>query len=248
MYAQAENIEVRDTNIAGSDTTVTCTTYYKNHSIRSIKHFLNGKMNGQYQTYFENGKIESQSCYEKGNPLDTVKLFYANGKKHIFRPYNQGKIHGDMYTYDSTGMMVGSEHYISGKVYGLCKYWYPNGQLRKIASFDSLGQMDANNSQYFSNGKIKLYAQYSHGKRISINEYNENGIKIIEEIYQPDGKSIKNAKYRSPNGKPMGEIVNGNGSYIRCADGGVSCTKYFYENGIQVRYEDLPDNNDKNLK
>jgi antitoxin component YwqK of YwqJK toxin-antitoxin module len=99
-------------------------TYYNHEqNLLSEKYYeVNGKKEGVYKMYYENGQLKEMNNYIDGNIIE-YKLYYNNGCKLSDN------------TEDSFGQLYMVCNYVNGKLEGEFKSYYSDGQLKEIYNF-----------------------------------------------------------------------------------------------------------------
>jgi antitoxin component YwqK of YwqJK toxin-antitoxin module len=71
--------------------------------------------NGPYQSFYENGEIESEGNYQDAFENGEWKYYWANKQLQEKSTFNAGRYEGASYRYDSTGVLIKTIQYINGK-------------------------------------------------------------------------------------------------------------------------------------
>jgi antitoxin component YwqK of YwqJK toxin-antitoxin module len=139
------------------------------------KQKINGKLNGLYREYFENGNI-NKKCMCKDDKINGKnKEYYENGKLKIDSNYKDGKIDGEYKLYYENGKLEMDSNYKDGKINGKNKEYYENGKL-KIDSNYKDGKIDGEYKLYYENGNLEMDCNCKDDKKDGENkEYYENG-------------------------------------------------------------------------
>jgi uncharacterized protein len=143
-------------------------------------------LEGEQKYYFENGKIESISHFEKG------------------------KLNGLYETWNVSGNKKSEINYCLDLCCGTYKTWYENGQLEKNVSFKNpiydderkalKDVLDGKYLTYYNNGSPNQIGYYKDGKLEGIQlKFHENNVKASE-INFKDGLRFGSSKSYSKNG------------------------------------------------
>ncbi|MES2766598.1 MAG: CHAT domain-containing protein [Bacteroidota bacterium] len=90
------------------------TNYYEDGSVKAIGHYINGKANGEYISYFENGKLHEKSLY-KNDVLDGLSVVhFDNGQKNFEGNYINGKYDGNWTVWKSDGSVEAKYNFKNG--------------------------------------------------------------------------------------------------------------------------------------
>lgn len=204
-------------------------TYYKSGKLCVEKVLKNGKIDGEYKEYYENGQLKRKMKYNNGCEMDgesayrmvvekdgTVKSYYESGKL-------QGTWHITEMKYDDTWKIY------KGKMNGPYETYHENGQLEREANFKN-DNMDGVYKFYGKNGKIFMISNYKDGKLEGQTKiYNINGV-LLEEAFYKDGKANGLVKNYYEDGviKSIEEYKNND----------MINSKYFDRSGKEINMED----------
>ena len=170
-------------------------------------------LDGEQRSYFENGKLESISHYEKGM------------KNGLFETWNV------------SGNKKSEITYCLNVCCGTYKTWYENGQLEKNISFKNPiyddkrkaynEVLDGNYLTYYNNGSPNQIGNYKDGKLDGIQlKYYENNVKASE-INFKDGLKFGTSKSYSKNGLLIENesytIIKQNDELLSVKDGEYTC-------------------------
>jgi hypothetical protein len=100
--------------------------YYKNGKIQVHYTFINGKLNGECNTWYRNGEKCTEKYYVDGKEVNypTIsKKRYPNGKLKMYSLYRGDKLHGEYYEYHENGTPKIQTCYSDGKLHGEYKSW-----------------------------------------------------------------------------------------------------------------------------
>ena len=85
-----------------------CIYYWKNGKVKSKVHYKNGRMNGLFQSFYENGDLEEEGNYQYDNNQEysrkngSWKRYYPNGGLESEVIYKKG-IANSWKNYDQNG-------------------------------------------------------------------------------------------------------------------------------------------------
>jgi antitoxin component YwqK of YwqJK toxin-antitoxin module len=102
--------------------------YYKNQE----KEFtvVNGKLNGLYVSYFDNGQVEVKCNYVNSKLNGEFLEYYSDGKIHIKCNYVKNKKHGEFVLYHDNGQVYEKSNFFNDKYHGEHVCYYKNGEIR----------------------------------------------------------------------------------------------------------------------
>ena len=101
---------------------------YKNGQVKSIENFKNGKLNGEFKEFFENGSLFQVGTFKNGD-MKNIKVFYENGNLKFEQNLKDRK--GKYRGYYPNGMLEVEGEVFQGDEIGLWKYYNEEGNLLK---------------------------------------------------------------------------------------------------------------------
>jgi antitoxin component YwqK of YwqJK toxin-antitoxin module len=186
------------------------TNYYKSGRIQMTGNYMNGKQNGEFIWYYENGKEKERVVYTHGestilsafdstgkqttiNGYGYHELYYKNNiKKSVINYYN-GNRNGKYVKWYDNGNKSEEGEYVKGK-FRLFNSWSKNGEPMVI---DGNGKYQL----FYSNGQIHTVGNYKNQRRNGLwKSYYING-KLMEKGSYVDGYKNGNWTYYYDNGK-----------------------------------------------
>lgn len=107
----------------------------ENNTLRKVKHYDSlGNKTGQWENYYENGKLFNTANYKNGFLEGEIKYFTKNGTLR-FSGYYQSNQCSNINTFYSTGSINGEgSSYLYSKT-GKWKYLYENGNIKAIGQY-----------------------------------------------------------------------------------------------------------------
>jgi len=159
----------------------------------------NGKREGSWVGYHENGKKKYEGQFHNGmeyglfsyfdvneklviqlNYIDTgvtsfAKVFHHNGKIKSEGEYTNNLKTSIWTSYDYNGLILSSEEYILGKLNGICKYYFKNGNFSEISTYFN-GKKNGISTQYYINGLLSSSVNYENGFRHGFCKFFYNNI------------------------------------------------------------------------
>lgn len=85
---------------------------------------------GEYREFHDNGEIRLNIFIKDGKPEGPYVVYFENGKPQEVRSYLKGEFHGIWRSYNSAGLLVAEAEYIHNAKHGVWKVWDDNGVLR----------------------------------------------------------------------------------------------------------------------
>ena len=101
---------------------------YKDGQVKSIENFKNGKLNGEFKEFFENGSLFQVGTFKNGD-MKNIKVFYENGNLKFEQNLKDRK--GKYRGYYPNGMLEVEGEVFQGDEIGLWKYYNEEGNLLK---------------------------------------------------------------------------------------------------------------------
>ena len=101
---------------------------YKNGQAKSIENFKNGKLNGEFKEFFEDGNLSQIATFKNGD-MKNIKVFYENGNLKFEQNLKNRK--GKYRGYYPNGQLESEGEVFQGDEIGLWKYYNEEGNLLK---------------------------------------------------------------------------------------------------------------------
>ena len=101
---------------------------YKDGQVKSIENFKNGKLNGEFKEFFENGSLFQIGTFKNGD-MKNIKVFYENGNLKFEQNLKNRK--GKYRGYYPNGQLEAEGEVFQGDEIGLWKYYNEEGNLLK---------------------------------------------------------------------------------------------------------------------
>jgi antitoxin component YwqK of YwqJK toxin-antitoxin module len=211
------------------------TVYFDNSFIIEIEYNLkNGKLNGPFKSYHENGQLKKIGSYLNGKGNGLFKEYFEDGSLKNEYSMKDDVNNGDYKTYYENGQLKKIGSYLNGKGNGLFKEYFEDGILEIEYSMKN-GRLNGPFKLYYENGNIQKSGSYLNDKDNGLfKKYNEEGMLEIEYSMKDD---VDNGAYITyyENGqiKQTGSYLNGKGNGF---------FKEYDENGeLMVTYTRLND-------
>lgn len=98
--------------------------------------YTRDRLNGPSTQWFRSGKIQTLAKYKNGDFIDTLKVFFSNGKPNYIKYYTPSGIqNGEFIVWHENGNISQVGHYVDGKKDGQWKTYFENGQLESVSSY-----------------------------------------------------------------------------------------------------------------
>ncbi len=154
--------------------------YYPNGKVKREASFRDGKREGIWREFDEEGNVIKSQTYKKGS-LVGEGIVDTDGKRR-----------GEYKEFYSDSTLRAEGIFVDGERSGEWKFYYPNGQLQEIGSYDK-GQPNGPWVWYYDNGQKQIEEQFYKGQPNGpYKEYDSKGIIIVTGTYF-DG--MKNGKW-----------------------------------------------------
>lgn len=173
------------------------TTYYENGNVKQFLEILDGRANGCYWEWHENGVLSLSSHVIGGTPDITS----AAEKTWLFD--------GVSCVWDENNRIKAEISYSQGFLEGVSIYYHSCGEMWKRIPY-SKDLIEGKVEIFCKDGRLLQEINYCEGKKhgISTRYWEENAL-ASQEVYY-NGK-LEQGTYFDRNGEPVAEIKNGKG-------------------------------------
>ena len=110
-------------------------TYHENGQLKLKITYKDRKPNGSYVRYFENGNSLAKGSYKNGELDGPWELGFENGQMKFEVSYRNGKRHGPIVSYHRNGFLRSTGQYKDGKYDGRRMLYDEDGQLKVTADY-----------------------------------------------------------------------------------------------------------------
>ncbi|OFX32408.1 MAG: hypothetical protein A2X08_00845 [Bacteroidetes bacterium GWA2_32_17] len=180
-----------------------CRKYNKDNKIEFEKKYKNGKLNGIFIRYFDNGNVSNEVNFVNGNPTG-YKQYFPNKKLKAEKTDDEKNQH--LTTWFENGNKNLEQYLLNNILNGKSEQWFDNGQLELSCTYKNNKQEDEF-SAYHKNGKKKIEGNYTNGNLDgNWKTYNEKGQIISDEKYN-FGKKIGTWYYYFENGNKRAKVI-----------------------------------------
>ncbi|MDN2672019.1 toxin-antitoxin system YwqK family antitoxin [Janthinobacterium sp. SUN026] len=145
-----------------------------------------GLQEGVHETFHATGKLLEAFTYRDGMQVDgPFEAFDEDGNLVARQTLRNGKLDGEIITFFPDGKVASRAQAGDGMLNGLCTEYYPDGSVRStVTRVNDKATGDA--LEYHPNGKLASKLTYGDdGKRRSARSFNEQGVLILEEAWDP---------------------------------------------------------------
>lgn len=152
-----------------------CISYYKNGVVCEGANYVNGKLDGAYETFSENGYMKSHATYKEGIYDGIYEEYFNDGNLRVHIPYNNGKYNGIVYEFNQQGSECKETEFESGNPKN--DYYFLVNQLGYRSKLSI-----ANDSVIWETPQPEdIQTVYSNGERWDYIE--KNGLQIALHVY-----------------------------------------------------------------
>ncbi|MGL4411016.1 MAG: toxin-antitoxin system YwqK family antitoxin [Bacteroidales bacterium] len=85
---------------------------------------------GELREFFPDSTLRLEMSIKDGKPQGSYVVYHENGKPHEVRAYRNGLFHGIWRTYNEAGMLVAEAEYRDNLKHGTWRVWDDNGVMR----------------------------------------------------------------------------------------------------------------------
>lgn len=133
--------------------------FYQNGKIKKTGNFINGKENGLFKEYNENGIISYEYIMKNGERNGLFKTYHDNGQLEMIGIYVNGEANGNFKKYSENGDLFATYSKVNGEYDGLLTI-YNNGKISEKINYKN-GVRDGLYSKYSYNDGDTLLYEYS---------------------------------------------------------------------------------------
>ena len=185
-------------------------SYYKD-KIKEIGHWKDGKQNGIFQLYTEEGILVDDANFKEGERDGLTEQFYSDtGKLRVSGNYKNGVLDGEFKAYYPNGNLQGEVNYKNGEMNGEFKEYHENKNIRLSGSYKNSLQ-DGEWKSYLEDGTLETIVNYKDGELNGLKEdYYKNGnVWTRQEFKNNDLDGVYEVYYENGNPQLKAKIKNG---------------------------------------
>ena len=105
---------------------------YKDGQVKSIENFKNGKLNGEFKEFFENGSLFQVGTFKNGE-MKNIRVFYENGNLKFEQNLKDRK--GRYKGYYPNGQLEEEGEIFQGEKIGVWRYYNEEGKLSSEVTY-----------------------------------------------------------------------------------------------------------------
>jgi antitoxin component YwqK of YwqJK toxin-antitoxin module len=156
--------------------------------VRTIMHFKQGKRNGPFIYYHDNGKVKLRGKYVDDLLDSTLNSFYDNGNNKYIHHYNLGVKVGESITFFKNGNVEQKVNLKNEKPDGVMLTYYEAGNLRLECEYKE-GVRNGKYLHYHLTGLLAEESYFKNGVQDSVSRYWDNVFgSLLKEQYYKMGK------------------------------------------------------------
>lgn len=184
-YFENGNINTKGSFIKGKKTGEWISFYESGNKNDVVNFDLDGKENGIYEQFTEDGRKLADYVYTKGEISEYrfydkngevlsegkrkagdfyYKSFYENGNIDKEGKFGKKDKNGLWKSYDINGSLVSEEQYLNGVNVDTFKRYFRSGELETIYKFNKEGGIDGYYADYFRNGNLYCQGYFNNGE------------------------------------------------------------------------------------
>lgn len=178
------------------------------HILKLRGSYTAGSQEGQWQSYFRDGKVETEQHFQTGQLDGTVTYYYETGEKKLVSHFQRGILEGQQTEYYPNGKRKAQVSFRNNLKHGEYLAFHGNENISIRGNFqlgtpegvwswfDQTGQTVLKTSQ-FDNGSGIMYEFYPTGERKTESAY-QKGLKNGEErLWYLSGAIQAKAQYKN---------------------------------------------------
>ena len=185
-------------------------SYYKD-KIKEIGHWKDGKQNGLFQLYTEEGILVDDANFKEGERDGLTEQFYSDtGKLRVSGNYKNGVLDGEFKAYYPNGNLQGEVTYKNGEMNGEFKEYHENKNIRLSGNYKNSLQ-EGEWKSYLEDGTLETIVNYKDGELNGLKEdYYKNGnVWTRQELKNNDLDGVYEVYYENGNPQLKAKIKNG---------------------------------------
>jgi antitoxin component YwqK of YwqJK toxin-antitoxin module len=154
--------------------------FHNNGSIMARSEMKKDEFNGKRECWYNNGTIESIEYYENDELHGKCKYWDSGGNLIKECYYEEGQLNRLCTKWNEFGQVTSKEHYLEGIIDGLCERILHDGS-RYICYYKN-GLPHGNYMLYYPNGQMKIRKSYDNGKIMTETSYDTDGSIIANQV------------------------------------------------------------------
>jgi len=183
---------------------------HSNGQIKAKGRVVNGKANGNWKFYDENGVLLRESYFVNDELNGEYKEYHSNGQINSTGRLESGKANGKWKYFNENGTLIQESYWENDLRSGKTKYYYDNGNLKENTLWEN-GVLTGEAKFYLKSGKPQTFGQYKNGKKDGNWMYHDESGVLDSEVYWENDVESGDYKEYFDNGnlKMYGLLFNG---------------------------------------
>jgi len=183
---------------------------HSNGQIKAKGRVVNGKANGNWKFYDENGVLLRESYWVNDELNGEYKEYHSNGQINSTGRLESGKANGKWKYFNENGTLIQESYWENDLRSGKTKYYYDNGNLKENTLWEN-GVLTGEAKFYLKSGKPQTFGQYKNGKKDGNWMYHDESGVLDSEVYWENDVESGDYKEYFDNGnlKMYGLLFNG---------------------------------------
>ena len=168
---------------------ITERSWYENGQINEVTHHKNGKSDGKWQKFYENGNKDWEKNYK--NKIEHGPMIFWHEdtqEKKSEANYVKGELSGNNILFWENGLKKQQGAFVNGKEDGTFTYYSPDNKDSSELTYENGKPMDGVSSKWWKNGQIWVVTTWKDGLCQGITAWHENGSLMREEVYDKGEK------------------------------------------------------------
>jgi len=122
------------TQPASSDEDGMQRSYWDNGRLKSESRYVDGQLDGPFKTWYENGQMFQDGQYAKGMMDGSWLIFYPNGQLAARAQYEKGT--GKQTCYSEEGCIIMEVNYVDNQKHGKEIHYTTDGTVVQVIEYD----------------------------------------------------------------------------------------------------------------
>ncbi|MFM8834658.1 MAG: toxin-antitoxin system YwqK family antitoxin [Cytophagales bacterium] len=127
------NLEMKNGLLLWNKTPFTGTLFSLNESntdTLSLSRYLKGREHGEWKRFYEGGNLREKRFFVNGSKEGEFITWWPNGKKQLHYHFSKGEYEGACREWNEQGALTKLGNYTQGYEEGTQQLWYDNGKIR----------------------------------------------------------------------------------------------------------------------
>lgn len=106
------------------------TLYPNNRDTAEINEFYEGREDGEWKKYYENGKLKEKRNFTAGKKTGDYYAWWGNGRLQLHYIFVNDEYDGNCLEWNENGLLTKDMNYRRSREDGLQRWWYDNGKIK----------------------------------------------------------------------------------------------------------------------